>query len=50
MKLLNSKQVAEALGVHPTTVARWLNANRLPYVTVNGRRYIKQSSLDRLGE
>lgn len=30
VKLLSTKQIATALGVHPETVRRWIRSGRLP--------------------
>jgi len=42
---LTPRQVAEALGVTPRTVQRWIAAGRLPATRVGGRRRVSRSSL-----
>jgi hypothetical protein len=46
--LLTQKHFAAALGWHPRTVRRWLDLGEVRCVTVNGRRRIPVSELDRL--
>ena len=42
---LTPRQVAEALGVTPRTVQRWIATGRLPATRVGGRRRVSRSSL-----
>ena len=42
---LTPRQVAEALGVTPRTVQRWIASGRLPATRVGGRQRVSRSSL-----
>jgi excisionase family DNA binding protein len=39
-------EVAEQLGVHRSTVARWVTSGALPHVAVNGVRLIRPEQLE----
>jgi len=38
-KLLDRRQLAKLLGVHPETISRWKRSGRLPTPIVNGRNF-----------
>ncbi len=44
-ELLTPREVADALGVTPRTVQRWITAGRLPATRVGGRLRVSRSSL-----
>lgn len=37
MKLLSPRQVADALGVHPETVRRWIRSGKVPAIKATAR-------------
>lgn len=39
-------EVAEQLGVHRSTVARWVTSGELPHVRINGVRLIRPQQLE----
>jgi excisionase family DNA binding protein len=43
---LRVHEVAEQLGVHRSTVARWVTAGDLPHIKVNGCVLIRPEQLD----
>jgi hypothetical protein len=47
-KLINLKRAAEMLNRHPSTVSNMMKSGRLPFVTLNERRYIDQAVIGRL--
>lgn len=47
-ELLTQRRAADLLGVDPRTVRRWLDADDLRGVLVNGRRRIARRDLERL--
>ncbi|MDP9269589.1 MAG: helix-turn-helix domain-containing protein [Chloroflexota bacterium] len=47
-ELLTPRQVADALGVTPRTVQRWIAQGRLPATRVGGRERVSRSSLEQV--
>jgi len=46
--LVPMKQAAEALGIHPATLWRWIKAGKIRKVP--GTRFVPRSEIDRLRE
>ena len=49
--LFSVSEISQKLGVHPTTVYRWIDANKIEGGRAGGRRYVDLESLKEfLGE
>jgi excisionase family DNA binding protein len=44
--MLNTKQVAEKLGVSSTTIKRWTRDRKIPYCNVNGIIRFDEEKID----
>lgn len=42
------KDAADLIGVRHGTLARWVDRGKLPYITVDGRRYVNVTTAARL--
>jgi len=46
-KLVSVKELAETLGVRPTTIYQWVNQRKIPYVKLGKRILFKPKDINR---